>query len=309
MTRLVLFLGLSTVAAAFGQDSDVQSPAAKTLAAELSRIERESGGQLGLAATYPEKNLRIGWRATDRFPLAELAHLPVAIRAMALMEAGVLPFRKWVRVEPDSYVSGRSPIRDRYPEGAVLTIGQLLRYAIAENDATAGDVLLTLSGGPQPLTSTMQRLVKDGLRVDRTAKEQRADLEKNGAQAGPDDPRDSTTPEAYTALLTMVHRRVLLKPKPSELLLSWLAEASQSPHRLKALLPPDVRVWHLPGTCGSKDKLNFCTSVAGGIILPADQGHILLSVFLKLSPHDEAAREKTLAETTLAVYRFFTTPQ
>lgn len=307
MIRPALLLLLA--AAAFGQESDVQSPATKALAAELTRIEQESGGQLGLAAVYPEKNLRVGWRATDRFPLAELAHLPVAIRTMAMMEAGLLPFRKWVRVEPGSYVSGHSPIRDRYPEGAVLTIGQLLRYAVAENDASASDVLLTLSGGPQPLTSTMQRLVKDGLRVDRTAKEMRADLEKLGPQAVAADPRDSTTPEAYTALLTLVHRRMLLKPKPAELLLTWLSEASQSPQRLKALLPAEVRVWHLPATCGAKDKTNLCTSDAGGIVLPGDQGHILLSVFLKLSPREEADREKTLAEAARAVYRFFTTPE
>lgn len=59
------------------------------------------------------------------------------------MEAGLLPFRKMVKVEPENYVPGHSPIRERYPEGAVLTIGQLLRYAIAENDATAAAFLLS----------------------------------------------------------------------------------------------------------------------------------------------------------------------
>ncbi|MGC3971882.1 MAG: serine hydrolase [Pirellulales bacterium] len=307
MMRPVLFV--LCVAAAFGQESDIQSPAAKTLAADLTRIEQESGGQLGLAATYPEKNLRVGWRATERFPLAELSHLPVAIRTMALMEAGLLPFRKWVRVEPESYASGHSPIRERYPDGAVLTIGQLLRYAIAENDTTAGDVLLSLSGGPQPLTATLQRLIQEGIRVDRTAKEVQAGFDKQGPKAEAADPRDSATPEAYTALLTMVHRRVLLKPKPSDLLLSWLSETSRGHGRLKALLPPEVTVWHLAGTGGTKDNVNLCTSDAGGITLPGDQGHILLSVFLKLSPRDEAAREKTLAEAARAVYRFFTTPE
>ncbi|MGJ5813337.1 serine hydrolase [Paludibaculum fermentans] len=307
MMRLAPLLLLA--AAAFGQDAEVQSPATRALAAELSRLEQASGGQLGLAAIYPEKNLRIGWRATDRFPLAQLYHLPVAIRTLALMEAGLLPFRKWVRVEPGTYLPGHSPIRDRYPDGAVLTIGQLLRYAVAENDASAGEALLSLSGGQQPLKSTLERLVKDGIRIDRTAKEALADLTKQGPQAFAADPRDSTTPEAYTALLTLVHRRVLLKPKPAELLLAWLMEASQGPHRLKALLPADVQAWHIPGTCGTRDKLNLCTSDAGGLILPGDQGHILLSVFLKLSPQDEAARENTLAQATLAVYRFLTTPQ
>ncbi|QOY87122.1 serine hydrolase [Paludibaculum fermentans] len=307
MMRLALLLLLA--AAAFGQDADVQTPATKALAAELTRIEQESGGQLGLAAICPETNLRIGWRATDRFPLAELYHLPVALRVIGLMEAGLLPFRKMVKVEPENYVPGHSPIRERYPEGAVLTIGQLLRYAIAENDATAAAFLLSLSGGTPPLKTTLERLVKDGIRIDRTAKETRDDFDKRGPVALAMDPRDSATPEAYTALLTMVHRRQLLKPKPSELLLTWMTEASQCPNRLKALLPADVQVWHLPGTGGTKDKLNLCTSDAGGIVLPGDQGHILLSVFLKLSPQDEAAREKTLAEAARAVYRFFTTPQ
>lgn len=81
MMRLALLLLLA--AAAFGQDADVQTPATKALAAELTRIEQESGGQLGLAAICPETNLRIGWRATDRFPWPSSTTCPSPCASLA----------------------------------------------------------------------------------------------------------------------------------------------------------------------------------------------------------------------------------
>lgn len=286
MTRRTALLLLA--AAARAQEPSTHSPAARALAAELNRIERDSGGQLGVAALYPEKKLRVGWRATEPFPLGALYHLPVAIRALALMQAGLLPFRKWVKVEPESYRPGHSPIRDRYPEGAVLTIGQLLRYAVSDTDTTAGGVLLELTGGADGLRPTIKALVKDAIRID-------------AAQS-------TATPLGYTQLLTMVHHRQLLQPKPAELLVTWLQDAPQGTNRLKALLPEGVHVWHIAGTAATKEGAPLCTNDAGAMILPDKQGAILLSVFLKGSPKDEAAKDKAVAQAARAVYQFLTTP-
>lgn len=286
MTRRAALLLLT--AALKAQEPSTQTPAARALVAELNRIERDSGGELGLAALYPEKSLRVGWRATDPFPLGALYHLPVAIRALALMEAGLLPFRKWVKVEPDHYRPGHSPIRERYPEGAVLTIGQLLRYAVADTDSTAGSVLLEMTGGANGLRPTIKALVKDAIRIE--------------------DAESTATPLGYTQLLAMVHHRQLLKPKPAELLVTWLQDATQGTQRLKALLPEGVQVWHIAGTAATKEGAPLCTNDAGALVLPDKQGTILLSVFLKGSPKDEAAKDKALAQAARAVYEFLTKP-
>ena len=45
---------------------------------------------------------------------------------------------------PDLY----SPIRDKYPDGATLTISEILEYTISASDNVGCEVLLRLLGGP-----------------------------------------------------------------------------------------------------------------------------------------------------------------
>ena len=100
MRRTVLFLACS--ASLWAQD-------ARDLEARFRRIEEDSGGVLGVSAINLERNLQIGWRANDRFPMMSVYKLPIAIRALALMEAGALPYRKMVKIEPSGFSPGARP--------------------------------------------------------------------------------------------------------------------------------------------------------------------------------------------------------
>src|ERR1700704_4930003 len=51
-----------------------------------------------------------------------------------------------------------SPIRDRNPNGAEITVSELLRFAISESDGTASDVLMKLAGGPEAIQSYLSGL-------------------------------------------------------------------------------------------------------------------------------------------------------
>ena len=42
-----------------------------------------------------------------------------------------------------------SPLRDKYPDGATLSISEILAYTVSESDNVGCDVLLRLIGGPQ----------------------------------------------------------------------------------------------------------------------------------------------------------------
>ena len=275
------------------------------LGAELERIEAASGGVLGMAAIDLDTGVSVGWRAKERFPMMSVYKLPVALRALALMEGGALPYRKWFKVEPSDFSTGHSPLRDEYPEGVVRTAGQLLESMVRDGDNTACDFLLGQVGGAKAVSFLMNQLTQGGIRVDRTEKQMGADFEKMGAKGFVEDGRDSATPEAMTALLVMVERRRLLQPRTNDTLIRWMTETPTGQKRIKALLPPGVRVWHKTGTGGTKDGVALCTNDAGVMIPPEGAGRIALTVFVKLSTKDSAAQERAIAETALAVYRFY----
>lgn len=300
MKRALLFLWLA--AALRAQD-------AGALGEQLRAIEQDSGGVLGVSAIHIERAVQVGWHARDRFPMMSVYKLPIAIGALAMMEAGQLPFRKWIHVKPEDFAPGHNPLVENYPEGRVLTVGQLLESMISNSDNTACDVLLKQVGGPQAVQALVQRIVKSGIRVDRSEREMADDFAKLGIQGYDADGRDSATPEAMSLLLMQLQRGAVLRPKTLELLKKWMTESVTGPRRIKGLLPKEVVVWHKTGTGWVKDGVSLATNDAGVLVLPEGRGHIALTVFLKLSTKDEAARERALAEAALAVYRFFDAPQ
>jgi len=64
-----------------------------------------------------------------------------------------------------------SRIRDKDPQGAQLTIAELLRYAVAESDGTASDVLLKLTGGAPGVMSFLNEISVSGVNVVNSEKE------------------------------------------------------------------------------------------------------------------------------------------
>lgn len=275
------------------------------LGAELQRIEEASGGVLGMSAVDLDTGVSIGWRSKERFPMMSVYKFPIAIRALALMEGGALPYRKWFKLEPSDYTPGYSPLRDQYPDGVVRTAGQLLELMVRDSDNVVCDFLLRQVGGPKAVDLLMNRLTQGGIRVDRSEEQMNADFDRMGAKAFVEDGRDSATPEAMTQLLVMTERRRLLQPKTTDTLIRWMTETQTGPNRIKALLPPGVRVWHKTGTGGTKDGVCLGTNDAGVMMPPGGAGRIAITVFVKLSTKDRAAQERAIAETALAVYRFY----
>ena len=296
MIRLLLLLCLGS--ALFAQES-------ARLGEQLQRIEAESGGVLGVSAINLDTGVSVGWRSKERFPIMSVYKLPIAIRALAMMEAGLLPYRKWYKLEPSDYSTGYSPLRDQFPDGVVRTMGQLMELMVRDSDNTASDFLLGKVSGARTVSDLMDRLTKGGIRVDRTEKQMGEDFQRLGAKGFADDGRDSATPEAMTRLLLMVERRLLLLPKTHELLIEWMMRTPTGQNRIKALLPPGVRVWHKTGTGGTKDGVTLCTNDAGVMIPPDGKGRIALTVFLKLSTKDSATQERAIAETAQEVYSFY----
>ncbi len=281
---------------------------AKVLGGTLQHIEQESGGVLGVAALHIESGRSIGWRAKEHFPMMSVYKVPVALRALAMMEVGALPYRKMLRVEPSDFSTGFSPLRDNYPAGTVRTIGQLLEASVRDSDNTANDVLMKLSGGAPVVHAPLERIFKGAIRVDRSEKQMNSDFERVGPVAFDEDGRDSATPEAMVMLLSLIQQRKLLHPSTLDLMVRWMAETETGPKRIKGMLPAGTLVWHKTGTGGMKDGINLCTNDVGVISMTDGKGHIAIAVFLKLSTKDLETRERAIAETALAIYSYFDVP-
>ncbi|MCS7041406.1 MAG: class A beta-lactamase-related serine hydrolase [Bryobacteraceae bacterium] len=280
-----------------------QDPAA--FAPEMRAIEERVGGMAGAAAIHLESGRIAGWRAKERFPMLELVQLPVALHALAQMELGEMPFHKLVRFEPARFAPGHSPLRDRYPDGAVLTIGQLLEAAVRDNDASATDALLALGGGPAAVEKRMARWFGEGIRVGRSLSD--LDLAFRMAPSRERflmDEGDSITPETLALLMSAIEEGKLLHPKSHERLKQWMRGTPHGAERLPEAWRASALYWK-SGSTAFWDGRNACMSIAAVVRLPGSRGRLALAVLLKGTERDLTQREQALAGAADALYRWF----
>jgi len=211
---------------------------------------------------------------------------------MAVMHAR-LPLDQQVRIVKRDLVPAalHSPIRDAHPSGDFdLSIRELIRYAVAESDGTASDVLLRLAGGPTRIMAYLRELGIEDMVVATTEEEMSRDVQVQY--------RNWSSPDAAVQLLTK------LSPKIDPLLLKWMADSTPGAKRIKGLLPVGTVVAHKTGTSGTDGGLTRATNDMGIITLP-DGRHLAIAVFVSDSHAGADTREAVIARIARAAWDHF----
>ena len=268
----------------------------RELEKQIEQIAAGARGRVGVAAVVLETGETVALNLNEHFPMQSVYKLPIGMAVLREVDAGRLKLTERVRVEKSEFVreGQRSPIRDENPNGAELTISELLRYAVSESDGTASDVLLRLAGGPDAVNKYLGELKVSGIVVLNSEKEIGQDWETQY--------RNWASPDGAVALLRALHEGRGLSAECKALLLKLMTETPTGPKRLKGLLPQGALVAHKTGTGGAnKSGINAATNDIGIITLPNGR-HVAIAVFVSDSPADLATREGVIAKVAKAVW-------
>ena len=267
----------------------------KELQTQLAEIASAAKGKVGVAAVILETGESVSLNSFDHYPPQSVYKLPISMAVMKQVDAGKLKLDQRVRVTKEDFVTRNqhSPIRDRNPNGAELTLGELVRFAISESDGTASDVLMKLAGGAVAIQAYLTELKITDMIVLNTEKELGQDWDKQY--------RNWVTPEAAVALLRALQEHQGLSQTSQNLLLKFMAESTPGAKRLKGLLPAGTVVAHKTGTSGTRNGITAATNDIGIITLPNGK-HLAIAVFVSDSPADEATREGVIAKVARAVW-------
>jgi len=221
--------------------------------------------------------------------------LPIAMAVLRRVDDGKLKLDQKVKVEKSDFVPAGmySPVRDKNPKGAELSLAELLRYAVSESDGTASDVLLNLAGGPKDVTAFLDEIKVSGINVVNSEKEIGRDWNtqyENWAR-----------PAGAVELLAALYDRRGLSADSQALLLKLLTESIPGAKRLKGELPAGTVVAHKTGTGGTRQGVTSATNDIGIITFP-DGRHLAVAVFVSDSKADEATREGVIARIAKAVW-------
>jgi beta-lactamase class A len=233
---------------------------------ELKRLENESGGgRLGVTLLDTGTGHRVGQRMDERFPMCSTFKVLASGAVLQGIDAGKENLSRRIYFSETDLVA-HSPETQKHVGPHGMTVAELCKAAITLSDNTAGNLLLASIGGPQGLTAFVRGLGDDMTRLDR------AETALN--EALPDDPRDTTTPNAMASDLRALVLDGMLSAESRAQLADWLAANTTGGKRLRAGLPA---AWRVGDKTGSGER-GTANDVA--VIWPPDRAPFILTAYL-----------------------------
>src|SRR5262245_30034839 len=117
ITKRRFAIGASAVFAGYAatgwHDEAPAASRAETLSSELARLERESGGRLGVAVLETLTGAQASHRAGERFPMCSTFKLLAAAAVLARVDAGQERLDRLVKFDASDMVANSPATKDR----------------------------------------------------------------------------------------------------------------------------------------------------------------------------------------------------
>lgn len=295
---------------------------------QIQFVSQATDGVVGVSAIHIESGRSVSVHGDEGFPMASAFKVPVAVQIMSLVDQGSLSLSKMIALTPADLHPGSGKISElMFHPGVALSVENLMELMLVVSDNSAADVMLREAGGPDAVTARMKELGLPGIRIDRStallisdwtgAKNIPPETQWNlqmwdklynavpnnqhmqARRAEWKDPKDTATPDDMTKLLARIWNKDLFKPGNSQVLLGMLERCETGKTRLKGMLPQGTDVAHKTGSLGG------VANDVGVITLPANLGHVAISVFTNASNRPEEVSERAVAEVARTIYDYF----
>ena len=286
------------VALAAGMPDSAPPPSASRLDAldrNLRTIATGSGSAVGVSILHLETGARAGVGGSERFQMASVFKVPVAVAVLRAVDAGRLSLEAVVEIRPEDRRTF-GPIDDTWTPGTRVSVARMLDVMLVDSDNTATDKLIAMLGGPQAVQRTLDGLGLAGISVSVDEKGMGSAIRKDAA-AFESGAWNGATADAMAALLARLWKGDLLPEAGTARLLDAMRRCRTGDRRLRAGLPAGAEVFDKTGTVGR------CTNDVGIVTLP-DRSHLVVAVFVR-GGDDASAREATIARVARAAWDAF----
>ncbi|WP_215405209.1 class A beta-lactamase [Janthinobacterium sp. JC611] len=241
------------------------APATSIAAArtQLAALEQAAGGRLGVAAWRQGSELRVAYRADERFPLASTfkAMLAAAVLARSVSQPGLLD--QHVRYEKKELVT-YSPITEKHLADG-MNVADLCAATLQYSDNSAANFLMTLLGGPQAVTAYARSIGNTVFQLERW------ETELNSAIPG--DVRDTASPASMAHSLQQLLLGNSLPAPQRQQLDAWMRGNTTGDKRIRAGVPAGWQVADKTGS-GAYGSVNDI-----GVAYPASGAPLVIAVY------------------------------
>ena len=234
-----------------------------TAQTQLAALEQAAGGRLGVAAWRHGGELRVAYRADERFPLASTfkAMLAGAVLARSVSQPGLLD--QHVRYEKKELVT-YSPITEKHLADG-MSVADLCAATLQYSDNSAANFLMKLLGGPQAVTAFARSIGNTVFQLERW------ETELNSAIPG--EVRDTASPASMAHSLQQLLLENSLPAQQRQQLDTWMRGNTTGDKRIRAGVPAGWQVADKTGS-GAYGSVNDI-----GVAYPASGAPLIIAVY------------------------------
>jgi beta-lactamase class A len=257
-----------------------------SLRGEFSRIERDSGGRLGVAVLDTSSQAQASHHADDRFPMCSTFKLLACAAVLKRVDDGQEHLDRRIAIQAGDIVPDSTLIKEQ-AAGTSMTLAALCEAAMTYSDNTAANLIIASLGSPQVVTAYARSIGDAMTRLDRN--------EPALNEAVPGDLRDTTTPLAMVKNMQTLLLGDALSAASKKQLADWLLANKTGGTRLRAGLPAGWKVGDKTGT-GERGSTNDI-----GIVWPPNRAPVLIAVYLTETSAPADKRNAAIAAVGKAV--------
>lgn len=280
LKRRSFIIGSTLLLPAAGLGARPAFSAGNDIDKQLIKLERRTGGRLGVSVLDTKSNASFGHRQDERFAMCSTFKALAAAFVLARVDKGEEKLGRRIAVSKAD-LHAHSPVAEKHV-GDAMTVGELCDAAVTYSDNAAANLILASFGGPDGLTAWLRSIGDGTTRLDRT--------EPALNEAKPGDPRDTTTPAAMMRTLGKLLLEDVLSPPSRDQFAAWLVANRTGARRLRAGLPANWTIGEKTGTSGHGEAGDV------GFMRPREGHTILASVYIAEATKPVKELEPVFAE-------------
>lgn len=275
----------------------------ETLRQKIDSVINTKNAVVGVAISGIKANDTLSINGQRHFPMQSVFKFPIALTILHEVDKGNLSLDQKIDIKKSELLPGLwSPIRKKYPEGATLTIAEIIEYTVALSDNVGCDVLLKLLGKPQAVENYFSSLgFRDfAVKVNEETMQNNWDLQF----------LNWITPKEANNILTRFYenKNGLLSKESHEFIWNIMKGTKTGQKRLRGQLPEETVVAHKTGWSGKNEETGITAAVNNiGIVFLPNGEHFTISVFVTESKEDFKTNEKIISDISKMAWNYFIT--
>ena len=281
--------------------SKVHSQEIETLRQKIGSIINTKNAIVGVAINGNKANDTMSINGARHFPMQSVFKFPIALTILSEVDKGNLSLDQKINIKKSELLPGLwSPIREKYPDGATLTIAEIIEYTVALSDNVGCDVLLKLLGKPQAVENYFSSLGFNdfAVKINEETMQSNWDLQF----------LNWTTPIETNKILSLFYKNKngLLTKDSYDFIWKIMKSTKTGKKRLRGELPEETVVAHKTGWSGKNKKTGITAAVNNiGIVFLPNGDYFNISVFITESKEDFETNEKIISDISKAAWDYF----